>query len=97
VKLRFVWDSDKAVSNGKKHRVSFDTATRVFLDPLALIEQDRVVDGEERWQATGLVEDDLMLLVAHTIHEQDDLEVIRILSARRAIRKERRRYEQANG
>jgi uncharacterized DUF497 family protein len=38
-----------------------------------------------------------MLIVAHTVREQDDIEVIRIISARQANRRERRRYEEENG
>jgi uncharacterized DUF497 family protein len=59
--------------------------------------QDRIENGEERWQAIGVVEGLFMLVVAHTVREQDDLEVIRIISARRANREEKRRYEEENG
>ena len=60
------------------------------------MEQDRIENGEERWQTIGVVDGIVMLLVAHTVREQDDVEVIRIISARRADRKERRRYEKEN-
>jgi uncharacterized DUF497 family protein len=57
--------------------------------------------GEPRWQTFGLVESLLLLTVAHTVREERDdgmsVEVIRILSARHATRKERRRYEDENG
>ena len=72
-------------------------AVRVFTDPYALVEQDRIENGEERWQTIGVVEGVLMLMVAHTVREQGDIEVIRIISARRANRMERRRYEEENG
>lgn len=95
MKLRFEWDLAKAKSNFKKHRVSFETATRVFADPLAAIEQDRCENGEHRWQTLGIVGGYLLLLVAHTVrHDDDGTEVIRIISARRADSKERTRYEQ---
>jgi uncharacterized protein len=61
------------------------------------VELGRIENGEERWQAIGVVEGVLMLMVAHTVREQDDIEVIRIISARLASRRERRRYEQENG
>jgi hypothetical protein len=77
--------------------VSFPTATRVFSDPYALVEQDRIENGEERWQTIGIVDGVVMLLVAHTVRQQDEIEVIRIISARRADRRERRRYEEENG
>ena len=71
----------------------FDTALRVFADPLVVIEQDRIEGGEYRWRAIGMVEISL-LVVAHIVWEEDDEEVIRIISARRAERYERKRYEQ---
>lgn len=46
MRLRFEWDRAKAAGNLRKHRVSFEIAVRVFSDPLALIEQDRVEGGE---------------------------------------------------
>ena len=97
MKTRFEWDPTKAASNFRKHGVSFQTAARVFADPYALVEQDRVENGEERWQTIGVVEGVLMLMVAHTVREQDDIEVIRVISARHANRRERRRYEEENG
>lgn len=97
MRTSFAWDPAKAASNKRKHGVSFETAVRVFTDPNALVEQERIEDGEQRWQAVGIVEGSLMLAVAHTALENDGGETIRIISARRADRKERRRYEEANG
>ncbi|MFC3322468.1 BrnT family toxin [Mesorhizobium cantuariense] len=92
--MRFEWDAEKAKSNFRKHGVSFDTAVRVFSDPFALTEQDRIEEGEYRWQTTGLVDTLLVLLVAHADREEDEGEVIRIISARRATPKEKRHYAQ---
>ncbi len=95
MKIKFEWDQAKAVSNLKKHGLSFDTAVRVFADPFALAQQDRVENGEQRWQTIGLVEGYLLVLVAHTVRDDEDgTEVIRIISARRAELKERKNYEQ---
>lgn len=47
---RFEWDPEKAKSNLRKHRVSFETAAHVFTDPFAVTEQDRIERGERRWQ-----------------------------------------------
>jgi uncharacterized DUF497 family protein len=92
---RFVWDDAKARANLRKHRVSFETAARVFTDPHALTVQDRIEGGEYRWQTLGRVGGITLLLVAHTLEEDPDgEEVIRIISARRAGPKERERYEQ---
>ncbi|RRH90007.1 BrnT family toxin [Mesorhizobium tamadayense] len=93
--LRFEWDPEKAGSNLRKHGVSFETAVRVFSDPLALTEQDRIEDGEYRWQTIGTVDGLLVLLVAHADREEQGIEVIRIISARRATTRERRRYAQS--
>lgn len=95
MKTRFEWDPAKAENNRRKHGVSFETATRVFADPFALTTQDRIEQGEARWQTLGIVEGYLLLLVAHTTWDDDEgTEVIRIISARRAEPKERKRYEQ---
>lgn len=95
MKIRFEWDAAKAQSNLQKHRVSFAVASRVFADPFALVEQDRIENGERRWQTLGAADGCLLLLVAHTVRDDEDgTEVIRIVSARRAEPKERKRYEQ---
>lgn len=94
--IEFEWDPDKAEINRKKHGVSFEIACRVFADPFALVEQDRIERGEYRWQTLGMVEGCLLLLVAHTVRDEGKTEIIRIISARRASRKERKRYEQEN-
>lgn len=94
----FEWDSAKAAANVRKHGVRFEVAERVFFDPYVYIEQDRIEDGEYRWQAIGLVGGVLLLLVAHTTRfETDGTEVIRLISARQATKPERRRYEQRFG
>jgi uncharacterized DUF497 family protein len=95
VSLRFEWDQAKADSNFRKHRVSFETATLVFDDPFVMTEQDRIENGEYRWQSTGQIAGALLLVVAHVYRDDGDAEVIRIISARRAEKRERRRYEQA--
>lgn len=96
MKIEFEWDPDKAEMNRKKHGVSFTTACRAFTDPFAMVAQDRIEGGEYRWQTLGMVEGCLLLLVAHTVRDENGTEIIRIISARRASRKERRRYEQKN-
>ncbi len=74
--------------------MSFETAGLVFTDPFARMRQDRVVNGEPRWQAIGRVAEELVLVVAHTVRSEDDNEVIRIISARKALKQERKRYEE---
>lgn len=92
--MRLEWDEQKSRSNLAKHKVSFETARFVFDDPWALSVPDRVVEDEERWQTLGLVAGTVVLLVAHTYREEEGDEVIRIISARKATRHERRVYEE---
>lgn len=94
--LRLEWDEAKARANLGKHKVTFETAARVFADPLHVTVQDRIEQGEMRWQTLGVVDGNVMLLVAHLWLDDDDGEIIRIISARRATRAEWRRYEQEN-
>jgi uncharacterized protein len=91
--LRFGWNDKKNASNQWKHRVSFETAARVFRDPMRITIHDREVDGEDRWHTIGLVDGTLMLLVVHTIEDEEE-EIVRIISARKAIARERRKYEE---
>ena len=93
--VRFEWDPVKAAANQRKHRVSFEIAVRAFADPFALTEQDRIEGGEYRWQTLGVADGVLLLLVAHTIRDEANVEVIRIISARPATRPERRKYDEA--
>ena len=94
--MRIEWDEAKGRSNLEKHGVSFETAQLVFDDPHHLSINDRDVDGEERWQTFGLVGEVVLLLVAHTWSERDGDEMVRIIPARRATARERRRYEQGD-
>ena len=90
--MSFEWDAEKARANLEKHGVSFETAARVWDDPLHEIYFDRVENGESRWHAMGCVDGVVVLLVVHT-HPGLDEDCIRIVSARRATPRERRRYE----
>jgi len=90
----FEWDDQKAETNYRKHGIRFEEAARVFDDPFAVSEQDRIENGELRWQTIGMTGSCLLLLVAHMVRfEEEGIEVIRIISARRVDRKEQRRYE----
>jgi uncharacterized protein len=91
--VRFEWDPSKADSNYRKHRVLFETAALAFEDPGFLMEPDLDGDDEERWRTIGLVEGVLLLLVVHTLRDENDEEIVRIISAREVTAHERRRYE----
>ncbi|MEX6147062.1 BrnT family toxin [Providencia hangzhouensis] len=92
----FEWDSEKAKLNLAKHGISFDEASHVFNDPNHIAIQDRFENGEYRWQTIGFIECCLIVLVAHTSKLDDSGEIIRIISARKATKKERVMYEQNN-
>lgn len=92
--LKFEWDEAKNLANRRKHKLSFETASLVFFDPFALMRQDRVVDGEPRWQAIGRVAEELVLVVAHTVRDDEEgNEFVRLISARKALKAERKHYE----
>jgi hypothetical protein len=89
--LHFEWDDNKARLNLKNHDVGFDEAATVFVDPLARIFDDEAHSSEEsREIVIGHSSGDRLLLVCFT--ERGD--VIRIISARKATRKERNDYEE---
>jgi hypothetical protein len=93
--IRFEWDPVNARANQRKHGISFDDAIHIFDDPYALFEQDHASRaGEQRWQALGLAAGVVVILAIHTVREDDQDEVIRLISARRATRKERNRYDE---
>jgi hypothetical protein len=89
--LRFLWDPRKAASNERKHGVGFQEATTVFDAALSvtIADPDHSVE-EERFLLVGLSTRRRSLVVAHA----ERGEVIRIISARRANRQERRTYEE---
>jgi uncharacterized DUF497 family protein len=91
----FEWDAPKAKVNQRKHGVSFDEARTVFDDPLAKIfpDQDHS-DGEQREIIVGHSILDRLLLVSFAERARNQL---RIISARKATRKEQRDYEENIG
>jgi uncharacterized protein len=85
-----VWDRRKAWNNLRKHKVSFEEAETVFLDPLVLTKADPDHSLEERrFLTVGLSSKNRLVMVAHT----DDWGTIRIISARLPTRRERYAYE----
>ena len=92
--LRFTWDPRKAAANERRHGVSFHEATTVFDDSLSVTihDPDHSLD-EERHLLVGMSKDQRLLVVAHA--EQGD--TVRLISARRANRRERQAYEEEEG
>jgi len=91
-KLRFEWDSRKSAANKRKHGVSFEEAQTVFYDDRAILIEDDEDDEEDRFVLLGISAALRMLVVCHCYREKDS--VIRIISARKANRTERKDYEQ---
>jgi len=88
--MRFDWDPAKAAANKRHHGVSFEQAMFAFYDPFGRIELDvEHSDGEDRYLHIGLTEIGL-LVVAYTIRQPGN--IYRIITARKADRKERENY-----
>jgi uncharacterized DUF497 family protein len=89
--MEVTWDPHKAAANQRKHKVSFEEASTVLADALAITgaDPDHSV-GEARWITFGFSNRRRLLAVSHT--ERGD--IIRIISARAATRPERRLYEE---
>jgi len=93
MKLKFEWDEEKAKANLKKHRVSFDEATTVFIDPFSITIPDPDHSGEEqRYIDIGSSDKDHVLVVVYTEHGSN----IRIISCRKATPSERKLYEEGS-
>jgi hypothetical protein len=88
----YEWDAGKAAANLKKHHVGFDEAAATFLDPLAMTYPDPDhSEGERRFITIGESARGRVILVAHL----DRGDRIRIISARRATRREAHEYKDA--
>ena len=88
--LIFEWDEKKANQNIKKHGISFEEAATVFGDPFSITIYDPLHSkDEDRFVILGMSNRNRVLVVVHT--DRDDK--IRIISARKATKKERKQYE----
>lgn len=94
--MRFEWDEKKNRLNRKKHGILFQLAKEAFADPFRLLIADQAVEGEERFWTIGRLENLAIIVVVHTTREEKGEEVVRIISARKAVPKERRFYEEAD-
>ncbi len=91
--MDFEWNQHKADANLRKHHVSFEDAARVFLDPNRIETFDgREAYGEDRWITMGLVEP-AILVVVYTVRDEDS-QIIRLISARKADAHERTKYSE---
>jgi uncharacterized protein len=92
--FNFEWDPAKAKANLKNHRVGFDRATEIFMDPMMLtIFDEGHSESEDRWITLGKDRNNVTLVVIHTFKDVNESDAqIRIISARRATKKEDRQY-----
>lgn len=93
---RFEWDPSKNAANQRKQNIRFEDAAAVFSDPLHLSTLDGVEGGEDRWKTFGYVDGFALILVVHTYRDSENVEVIRLISSRRATRQERKQHERQN-
>ncbi len=96
MRYTFEWDPIKAGENLRKHQVSFDRAAEVLLDPLAVsILDEEHGESEQRWATVGRDRRESVLVLVHTFTEVSAEECrIRIISARKASKREIRQYEE---
>jgi uncharacterized DUF497 family protein len=83
------WDFKKASSNLKKHGVGFEEAVSALLDPMAMAQEDSDSEQEQRWVLIGTSVQGRLLTVVYTMRNE---ERIRLISARRATRREAAQY-----
>ena len=92
----FTWADDKNRENIKKHGLSFQEAVLVFIDPYLVLRYDEThsTAGEMRWKGIGVVGNDLLLAV---VFKEDSENELRLISARKASKKEKEDYRENIG
>jgi uncharacterized DUF497 family protein len=88
--MKITWDPAKAESNFRKHKIRFSDAEAVLSDPMALTIEDKTAQSEERFVSVGADALSRVVVVVYAYREDD----IRLISARRATRRERKAYEE---
>ena len=93
--IKFEWNTDKAVTNIKKHGVSFEEAKSVFFDDFAVQFFDQENSRtEDRFLMLGMSNETNLLLICHC--ERDDGNTIRVISARKATKNESKNYQRGH-
>ena len=92
--MKFEWDRKKESANILKHGVTFEQASYVFADPFALSRfDDEHSEEEPRWVLLGKSLNETILVVVHTFRDSNGEEYVRIISARKATKKEKQIYQ----
>ena len=96
MELIFEWDARKARTNLEKHKISFEEAQTIFIDPLLVTFTDELhSDTEERFISIGTSMQERVLLAVHTERDETgERIIIRIISCRKATLSERKIYEE---
>ncbi len=94
MQYNFEWDPVKAKLNLQKHKINFERAAEIFLDPFMLSQfDDEHSEKEDRWITIGQDRNNITIVVNHAFKEiNSDSSIIRIISARRATKKENKQY-----
>lgn len=91
--MEFEWDAEKAETNLEKHGIRFEIATKVFCDPdRVTVIDDRFDYGEERLVTFGMIDSRLYVVVSV---EDEATQTIRIISARKASKRERKQHDKS--
>lgn len=88
--MQFEWDEAKNRRNIRKHGIDFADAVDIFNHPMMTLLDEREDYGEDRWLSIGWIQ----MLIGVVVYTERDGDAIRILSARKATRREIRRYEE---
>lgn len=92
--MELTWDEDKNRESRKKHGIDFKELSEIFDDPLHISILDKRFDYfEERWITIGATKKGKVLVVGHLYFIEEENEHIKIITARKATRKEREQYE----
>lgn len=87
--MRLAWDRRKAELNARKHGITFEEAATVFSDPLAVI-----IEDENHPENSRIIGESIAARILLVVFVGRDRDLVRLISARRATRHERRRYEE---
>ncbi len=92
--MKFEWDPKKEAINIQKHDITFEQASYVFSDPYALNKYDEEhSEDEDRWLLLGKSMNEVILVVVHTFKDQGGVELVGIISARKATKNESKEYQ----
>jgi uncharacterized DUF497 family protein len=94
MRVRFTWDLAKAKKNQRAHGISFETAAEVFDDPNHVVGENYFIesDGERRYQIIGMTRRLVLLVVVFVDRSQPNVDVIHLISARKAVDYEKSIY-----